>query len=604
MILPPEMLIHIVSFFKEGITPPLNIDKLFLNIILESKCKLTTKQLLTTSRIVKFETSLFSRRIPNSFIAKYPILFDEILNLFYEGKISVDEMKEIIDGSFNYDSWNSAKKELKKLLQDEIRDIPRYFFDDIERAFNQNYFLKILGKLKSLEALERENLKERRDLGKRDIELILVALLSNDQFEIAKSFISKIDKQEESICLFILTAVYFKNQIAVDFFIKSFYEIYSQYPILIYLFSSFCGNFHQLQSFFENSNELRLFANADTLNSGALCLAAEKGHLQIVKYLMESKYAVPRCQANADNSCGLRLAAYNGHLDVIRYLMESEYAVPRCQANARDSGALREAAWNGHLKVVQYLMENEYAIPRCEANVYNSHALKYAAQNGHLKVVQYLMESEYALPRCQANGGDSCTLRLAASNGHLEVVQYLMESEYAIPRCEANVYNSHALKYAAQNGHLKVVRYLMESKFAVPRCQANAGYSYALKKAAENGHLNVIRYLMESEYAVPRCQANADDSYALGMAAQNGHLNVVRYLMESEYAVPRCKANAGDSYALRWAAKNGHLEVVRYFKEAKERIIAIKAEIEAAKAVIEAAKAKIEAKMENKNESA
>ncbi len=102
MTLPPEMLIHIVSFFKGDI--PLNIDNLFLNIILESKCKLTTKQLLTASRIVKFETSLFLKRISNRTVVKYPILFDEILNLFYEEKISVDEMKEIIDGSFNYGS--------------------------------------------------------------------------------------------------------------------------------------------------------------------------------------------------------------------------------------------------------------------------------------------------------------------------------------------------------------------------------------------------------------------------------------------------------------------------------------------------------------------
>ncbi len=279
-------------------------------------------------------------------------------------------------------------------MESEIEDISSRSFDFIEKALTQNYFLKILGKLKSFEVLERENLEE------KDIELIVVALLGADQFEIAKLFISKIDEQKESICLFILTAVYFKNQIAIEFLIKSFYEICSQYSILIYLFSSFCENFHQLQSFFENSNELKLSVNANAVNSGAIRLAAEKGHLQIVKYLMESKYAVPRCQANADNSCGLRLAAYNGHLDVIRYLMESEYAVPRCQANARDSGALREAAWNGHLKVVQYLMESKYALPRCKANADDSCALRKAAENGHLDIVRYLMESKYALPRC------------------------------------------------------------------------------------------------------------------------------------------------------------------------------------------------------------
>ncbi len=497
MILPPEMLIHIVSFLKGDI--PLNIDKLFLNIILESKCKLTTKQLLTASRIVKFETSLFLKRIPNSFIAKYPILFDEILNLFYEEKISVEEMKEIIDGSFDYDLWDLAKKKLKELLENEIEDIPSYSFDVIEKALNQNYFLKILGKLKSFEALERENLDE------RDIEPIIAALLGIDQLETAKLFISKIDKQKENICLFILTAIYFKNQTTTEFFIKSFYKIRKQYSILIYLFLSFCGNFRQLQSFFENSNELKLLVNADVLNSGALFLAAEKGNLEAVRYLMESKYAIPRCQANADNSYALRLAACDGHLELVRYLMESEYAVPRCQANADDSRALIWAARYGHLEIVKYLMESEYAIPRCEAN---------------------------------ADGSDG--LISAAEYGHLNVVQYLMESKYAIPRCRANADNSYGLRWAAENGHLEVVRYLMESKFAVPRCQANADDSRALIWAAEYGHLEVVKYLMESEYAVPRCKANADDSCTLRLAAQNGHLEVVKYLVENKYAVPRC----------------------------------------------------------------
>ncbi len=388
IILPPKVLIHIFSIFKEDISPLLSVNKLF-NIIIQSKSKLTTNQFLTASRIVKFETSLFLRCIPNRTIAKYPILFDGISNLFYEEKISVEEMKGIIDGSFNYDSWDSAKKELEKLLENEVEDIPCYSFDDIERALNQNYFLKIL---KSFEVLEKMNLDE------RDIEPIVAALLGTNQFEIAKPFISKIDKQ--NICLFILSAVYFKNQIATEFFIESFYEIYSQHSILIYLFSSFCGNFHQLQSFFESSNELKLSVDADTINSGALRLAAKKGHLQIVKYLMESEYAIPRCEANAGDSYALGLAAQNGHLEVVQYLMESEFAVPRCQANADNSSALGLAAKNGHLKVVRYLMESKYAVPRCQANADDSYALKWAAQNGHLNVVQYLMESEFAVPRC------------------------------------------------------------------------------------------------------------------------------------------------------------------------------------------------------------
>ena len=137
----------------------------------------------------------------------------------------------------------------------------------------------------------------------------------------------------------------------------------------------------------------------------ALRWSSQKGHLEVVKYLV-SKGA----DIHADNDFALRFAGYNGYLEVVKYLV-----FKGANIHANNNAALRIASEAGHLEVVKYLTENGANI-RAD----DDYALKWASRNGHLEVVKYLVEKG-----ADIHANNDKALRVASKYGHLEVVKYL-----------------------------------------------------------------------------------------------------------------------------------------------------------------------------------
>jgi len=137
----------------------------------------------------------------------------------------------------------------------------------------------------------------------------------------------------------------------------------------------------------------------------ALRLAAYKGYLNVVKYLIGQGADIHAC-----NDDPLIRASENGHLEVIKYLVEQGADI-----YAYDNYALQLAAYNGYLNVVKYLVEKG-------ADIYTDHelALRWSAKNGHIEVVKYLIEQG-----TNVHADNDLALRWAEENGHLEVVEYL-----------------------------------------------------------------------------------------------------------------------------------------------------------------------------------
>jgi hypothetical protein len=89
-------------------------------------------------------------------------------------------------------------------------------------------------------------------------------------------------------------------------------------------------------------------------------LAADKGHLPVVRYLIED--SGQSVDATINDNFALRYAACNGHLPVVRYLIE-ESGQP-VNITAWDNGALKFATLSDRTDVIQYL---ETVIPIVEA---------------------------------------------------------------------------------------------------------------------------------------------------------------------------------------------------------------------------------------------
>jgi hypothetical protein len=82
----------------------------------------------------------------------------------------------------------------------------------------------------------------------------------------------------------------------------------------------------------------------------AISWAAEKGHLEVVKLLLEDKRVDP---GDCDNYA-IRWAAENGHLEVVKVLLKDK----RVDPGASDNYAIRWAAEKGHLEVVKLLKKD------------------------------------------------------------------------------------------------------------------------------------------------------------------------------------------------------------------------------------------------------
>ena len=124
-------------------------------------------------------------------------------------------------------------------------------------------------------------------------------------------------------------------------------------------------------------------------------IAAEKGHLEAVKWLRKENVAW------GENAA--KLAAMGGYLPVVRYVLENGFPyTPDCASLA---------AKRGHLEVLQYLHEKGYEIDEeCSSN---------AAENGYLDILQWLHRNGYKM-------ASNC-YSLAANNGDFKTMKYLAD---------------------------------------------------------------------------------------------------------------------------------------------------------------------------------
>jgi ankyrin repeat protein len=289
---------------------------------------------------------------------------------------------------------------------------------------------------------------------------------------------------------------------------------------------------------------------ADILGRTPLHRAAENGHLDVVKYLVEKGADVKT--AYKDGRTPLHLAAENRHWDVVKYLVEKGADVK--VADNDGSTPLHWAAVNHHWDVVKYLVEKGADVKASDND--GSNPLHWAAANRHWDVVKYLVEKGADVKAADNDG--NTLLHWAAESGNLDVVKYLVEKGADVKA--ADKYGRTPLHWAAIYGNLDVVKYLVGEKGADVKAAANDGET-PLHRAARNGHLDVVKYLVEEKGVDVKAAAD-DGRTLLHWAAGSGNLDVVKYLVEKGADVKA--TNKSDDTPLHRAARYGHWNVVKY----------------------------------------
>ena len=146
------------------------------------------------------------------------------------------------------------------------------------------------------------------------------------------------------------------------------------------------------------------------VRSMAMEAAAQHGHVDVVKLLLESGQVDPAVQ----NNFPIRVASRGGHIAVVSLLLKSDLVDPA----AANNDAISQAAYNGHAAVVEKLLDSNSVDP----GVYNNQAIRYAAQKGYIETVKLLLKSDLVNPADKNNEA----IRWAAEAGHEDIVEILL----------------------------------------------------------------------------------------------------------------------------------------------------------------------------------
>ena len=119
--------------------------------------------------------------------------------------------------------------------------------------------------------------------------------------------------------------------------------------------------------------------------------SCQKGHLEIVKYLLISPDLKEHADIHADNDYGFRLACEKGHLEIVKYLLTSADLKEHADIHADNDWGFVWACSRGHLEVVKYLLTGTDLKEHADIHADNDFGFRLACANGQLEIVKFLI---------------------------------------------------------------------------------------------------------------------------------------------------------------------------------------------------------------------
>ncbi|GBM44967.1 Ankyrin repeat domain-containing protein 17 [Araneus ventricosus] len=275
--------------------------------------------------------------------------------------------------------------------------------------------------------------------------------------------------------------------------------------------------------------------------------AASAGHVEVAKLLVERGASI-NTHSNEFKESALTLACYKGHLEMVRFLLEA--GADREHKTDEMHTALMEASMDGHVEVARLLLDSGAQV-NMPADSFES-PLTLAACGGHVELAMLLLDRGANIE--EVNDEGYTPLMEAAREGHEEMVALLL-SQGADINAQTEETQETALTLACCGGFLEVADFLIKAGADI-----ELGASTPLMEAAQEGHLELVRYLINAGANVNATTATGDT--ALTYACENGHTDVADLLLQA-YAKLEHESEGGRTPLMK-AARAGHLCTVQF----------------------------------------
>lgn len=239
-------------------------------------------------------------------------------------------------------------------------------------------------------------------------------------------------------------------------------------------------------------------------NDTDLHLAAKKGDLEAVKKILDGIHSINGVQnPQVDIEMGeirsslvdeqnelaetpLYIAAEQGHLDVLKELLKFAHPETLAKKNHTGYDVFHIAAKQGHTSIVKELLNHDPDLSKTLDLSYATPLIS-AATKGHVEVVNELLAKDSSLTGIARSNGKNA-LHLAARSGYTDIVRALLAKDPQMAR-RTDKKGQTALHMAAKGANcLKVVKELLQVDPAIvmlPDRNGNTPLHVATRKKRE-----------------------------------------------------------------------------------------------------------------------